>query len=246
MKVPIVIQMSQQRATRNALLDSGATESFMHPRVVHKLQLTTKWLHYLRTIRNVDGMNYRLGEVMDEIRLSIHHENYDRKHRFLVADIGEDDIILGYPFFEAANPLIDWPMGRMHGMVTTTEIRSPIKGPSSWICRIVDTLKKTTVAQQLAEQASRKEEQTWEELVLKQYHKFGSIFSELDSERFPRPRKWDHAIDLKPNAPTSIDCCVYPLSPKEKEEQKEFLAENLRLKRIQRSNSPYTSGFFLI
>jgi hypothetical protein len=96
------------------------------------------------------------------------------------------------------------------------------------------------------EQASSKEEQTWEELVPKQYHQFGSIFSETDSESFPRPRKWDHAIDLKPDAPTSINCHVYPLSPKEKEEQKEFLAENLRLKRIRCSNSPYTSGFFLI
>jgi reverse transcriptase-like protein len=91
-----------------------------------------------------------------------------------------------------------------------------------------------------------KEEQSWEELVPKQYHKFGSIFLEVDSERFPGPRKWDHAIDLKPEAPTSIDCRVYPLSPKEKEEQKEFLAKNLRLKHIRRSNSPYTSGFFLI
>jgi hypothetical protein len=91
-----------------------------------------------------------------------------------------------------------------------------------------------------------KEEKGWEELIPKQYHKFSSIFSEVDSERFPGPRKWDHAIDLKPEAPTSIDCRVYPLSPKEKEEQKEFLAKNLRLKRIRRSNSPYTSGFFLI
>jgi hypothetical protein len=107
-------------------------------------------------------------------------------------------------------------------------------------------LKKTTVAQQLAKQASSKEEQSWEELVLKQYHKFGSIFSEVDSERFPGPRKWDHAIDLKPKALTSIDCHVYPLSSKEKEEQKEFLAENLRLKQIRQSNSPYASSFFLI
>jgi hypothetical protein len=102
----------------------------------------------------------------------------------------------------------------------------------SWIRRIAATLKKTTIAQQLAEQASSKEEQTWEELVPQQYHKFGSIFSEVDSERFPGPRKWDHTIDLKPDAPTSINCRVYPLSPKEKEEQKEFLAKNLRLKRI--------------
>jgi reverse transcriptase-like protein/aspartyl protease len=246
MKVPIVIQMSEWWATRNALLDSGATESFIHPRVVHELRLSTNWLHYPWTVQNVDGTNNKLGEVTDEVWLLIWHENYKEEHRFLVADIGEDDIILGYPFFEAANPLIDWPTRRMCGMITTTEVWPPIKGPSSWICQIMLTLKKTTIAQQLAEQASSKEEQTWEELVPEQYHKFGSIFLEVDSERFPRPRKWDHAIDLKPDAPTLIDCHIYPLSPKEKEEQKEFLAENLQLKCIWQSNSPYTSGFFLI
>jgi hypothetical protein len=88
-------------------------------------------------------------------------------------------------------------------------------------------LKRTTVAQQLAKQATSKEEQNWEELIPKQYHKFGSIFSEVDSERFPGPRKWNHAINLKADTPTSINCRIYPLSPKEKEEQKEFLAENL-------------------
>jgi NADH:ubiquinone oxidoreductase subunit len=180
------------------------------------------------------------------VRLSIRHEDYDEEHRFLVADIGEDDIILGYPFFEAANLLINWPVGRMRRTVIATEVQPPNKGPSSWICWIIMTLRKTTVAQQLAEKALNKEEQSWEELVPEQYHKFGSIFSETESERFPGPRKWDHAIDLKPEAPTSIDCHVYPLSPKEKEEQKEFLTENLQLKRIRRSNSPYASGFFLI
>ena len=43
-----------------------------------------------------------------------------------------------------------------------------------------------------------------------------------------------------------INCHVYPLSPKEKEEQCEFLSQNLRLQRIRHSKSPYASGFFLI
>jgi hypothetical protein len=140
-------------------------------------------------VRNVDGTNNKLGEVTDEVRLSIRHENYDEEHRFLVADIGEDDIILGYPFFEATNPLIDWPVGRMRGMVTATEVHPPSKSPSSWIRRVILTLRKTTVTQQLTEKALNKEEQSWEELVPKQYHKFGSIFSEVESERFPGPRK---------------------------------------------------------
>jgi hypothetical protein len=43
-------------------------------------------------------------------------------HRLLIADIGKDNIILGYPFFEVANPLINWPTGRMRGAVTMTEV----------------------------------------------------------------------------------------------------------------------------
>jgi reverse transcriptase-like protein/integrase-like protein len=96
------------------------------------------------------------------------------------------------------------------------------------------------------EQAMSKKEQAWEELIPEQYHKFSSIFSEKDSERFPGPRKWNHAINLKADVPMLINCCIYPLSPKEKEEQKEFLTENLWLKWIRCSNSPYASGFFLI
>jgi hypothetical protein len=159
--------------------------------------------------------------------MQVFHESHNQIHRFLVTDIGKDDIILGYPFFEVANPMVNWPMGKVHGLLTMAEIWLPAKGCPFWIRRIVTILKKTTIAQQLAEQAMSKKEQTWEELVPEQYHKFGSIFSEKDSKRFPRPRKWDHAIDLKADTPMSIDCCIYPLSPKEKKEQKEFLTENL-------------------
>jgi hypothetical protein len=134
---------------------------------VHELWLSTNRLHHPQTIRNVDGINNKLGEVTDEVQLSIHHKNYNEEHRFLVVDIEKDDIILGYPFFEAANPLIDWPMGRMCGTITTTEVRPPVKGPLSWIRWVVLTLKKTTVAQQLAKQVSSKEEQTWEGLIPK-------------------------------------------------------------------------------
>jgi hypothetical protein len=55
----------------------------------------------------------------------------------------------------------------MCGTITTTEVQPPIKGPLSWIRRITLMLKKTTVAQQLTEQALSKEEQSWEELVPK-------------------------------------------------------------------------------
>jgi hypothetical protein len=64
--------------------------------------------------------------------MKIHHKDHDEIHRLLVADIREDDIILEYSFFEAANPLINWPMGKMHGMITMIEVRPPTKNHSSW------------------------------------------------------------------------------------------------------------------
>jgi len=108
-------------------------------------------------------------------------------------------------------------------------------------------IRKSTVAQQLAiEVNEQKEDKPWQELIPKQYHRHTRVFREKDSEKFPDRRPWDHAIDLKPDAPASINCRVYPLSPKEREEQKKFLATNLRLKRIRRSKSPYASSFFFI
>jgi hypothetical protein len=67
MKTPIVIQMSEQRATCNALLDSRATESFIYPRIIHELQLPTYELKYPRKVRNVDGTNNKLGEMTKEV-----------------------------------------------------------------------------------------------------------------------------------------------------------------------------------
>jgi hypothetical protein len=67
-------------------------------------------------------MDNRLGEVTREVQMQVFHESHDRIHRFLVADIGEDDIILGYPFFEAANLMVDWLMGKVHGLLTMAEV----------------------------------------------------------------------------------------------------------------------------
>ncbi len=215
--------------------------------MIKELSLTTYHLEKPRQVQNIDGTNNQLGEVTKEAKFQIFHENHCQNHHFLIADIGEDDIILGYPFFEAANPMIDWPTGKVHGALVLMEIRlTPVPDMQTKIQKLVDVVKRTNVAQQLAIKALDEQERTWQELVPKQYHKFGSIFSEKDLERFPGIREWDHAIDLKADAPASIDCHVYPLSPKEKEEQKEFLAENLRLHQICHSKSPYASGFFLI
>ena len=78
--------------------------------------------------------------------------------------------------------------------------------------------------QQLAAEAADKVKRPWQHYVPEVYHQFNKVFSEEQSEKFPDNRKWDHAIDLKPDAPPHLDCRVYPMSLKEKEAQKEFIA----------------------
>jgi len=235
---------------------------------VKRLKLVTRKLAKPRKVQNVDGSPNKSGEILEAVELLVNNNSRKASHSFFVANIGRDDFILGYPFFEASNPNVDWSGGCIEGFTTISSINAdawqpPLKGTKrqestpAWVHCIPGweegdeiwlqtRVAKTTVAQQLAEAATDKKKRTWQELVPKRYHRHGKVFSEKASERFPDRRPWDHAIELKEDAPTSINCRVYPLSPKEKEEQREFLSQNLRLQRIRRSKSPYTSGFFLI
>ena len=243
-------------------------ENFIHPRTLRQLCLPTQELERPHDVRNVDGTTNKGGQISQTTTLKIRHNGTETLHKFFITDIGPDDFIFGYPFFESARPNIDWQTGHVSGTTTvssenTAEWRARPKANGrqprtpAWVrqipgwepgdevwCRTI--IGKTMVAQQLAEQAIDKTKRTWQKIVPKCYHKFSRVFSERDSEKFPDRRPWDHAINLKPDAPTSINCRVYPLLPAEKEEQHKFLDQNLRLKRIRRSKSPYTSGFFFI
>jgi RNase H-like domain found in reverse transcriptase/Reverse transcriptase (RNA-dependent DNA polymerase)/Integrase zinc binding domain/Chromo (CHRromatin Organisation MOdifier) domain/gag-polyprotein putative aspartyl protease len=239
-----------------ALLDSGATDNFIDRKTIERLKLKTSRLPKKREVKNVDGSLNLSGSIEEEIHLFVKINDKKRKHRFYVTNLGTEEAILGYPFLEDANPMIDWTKARLD---TKVYLDTPMKkqkkhgvpeeirriegweeGDELWFRTVIG---KTTVAQQLAEGAEHKKSKV---VIPEAYKNFLKVFSEEASERFPDRRTWDHAIDLKSDAPASIDCRVYPLSPKEKEEQREFLETNRRLKRIRRSKSPYASGFFLI
>ena len=78
------------------------------------------------------------------------------------------------------------------------------------------------------------------------YRQFAKVFDEEASHRLPQHQPWDHTIDLKPNAPSSLNCKIYPLTAKEKEALRQWLDEELRKGYITKSKSPYASPFFFI
>ena len=83
-------------------------------------------------------------------------------------------------------------------------------------------------------------------VLLKEYQRHEQIFSEEGAERFPPSRATDMAVKLKPGAPETMDCKIYPMSCAELEEWKNFVAKNKRWGRITDSKSRWASQVFFI
>lgn len=64
-------------------------------------------------------------------------------------------------------------------------------------------------------------------MVPTEYHGHAKVFSEKELEHLPEHKPWDHAIDLKPDAPETMQTKIYPMSLNEQEELDKFLDENL-------------------
>jgi ribonuclease HI len=82
--------------------------------------------------------------------------------------------------------------------------------------------------------------------IPKEYQEFSRLFNDEAADRFPPSREWDHAIDLKPGAPETLDCKVYPMTRDEDTALEKFLDEMVAKGYIRPSKSPYTSPFFFV
>ena len=79
-----------------------------------------------------------------------------------------------------------------------------------------------------------------------QYHKLSKVFSKEASYEFPPTQVWDHSIELKPNAPTTLPGKIYPLSQVKLQELQKIVQEHLKQGTIYPSKSPYAASFFFI
>jgi hypothetical protein len=213
-RINLLLHAKQKWAIKKALLDSGATECFIHPKTVEQLQLKKVILPKPQKVKNVDEMLNQSGEVTKGVVLVVKYNGKPQRHLFYVTNIGENDIILGYPFLKAANPKISWKKGTMEGTMILLAVKSHQEQLIGNMQPI--WLAKTTTATQLAMEAASSNKREWHNFVSSQYHKFKKAFLESALEQFPERKKWDHTIDLKDDTSTSLDCRVYPLSQEEK------------------------------
>jgi hypothetical protein len=272
LRVLIVFHTAQKKVKHLAFLDCGATECFISQHFVNKHKLGVRLMKHPQKLQNADSSPNAGGGLTHYTELKVLTGDKAHLLKFYIANMGGDDIVFGYPWFIASGAQPNWAEGtlpasviirtkgvasgkpmrsvRVAGMRTMIQNQPLLQDGDELYLRIVriDPARaaKTTVAQQLAEQAADKTTRTWDQIVLPQYHAHAKVFSEDAAQRFPESRPWDHTIDLKPDAPNSLDCKVYPLSPTEDITLQKFIDENLPKGYICQSKSQYAFPFFFI
>jgi hypothetical protein len=106
MRIPVSIRTSYFMADKQALVDSGATDNFMHPNFATKMGLGMKELLTPRKIFNIDNTTNKSGKITHYLDLDIYTKGIHREMRFLITDIGSEDILLGYPWLASFEPKI--------------------------------------------------------------------------------------------------------------------------------------------
>ena len=98
-------------------------------------------------VQNVDGTANKDGEILEAVDLLVNNNGKGATHVFFVANIGQDDYILGYPFFEASTPNIDWHGAHIEGITSISTVDASTWTPKAkgtrrqnstpaWVCSI--------------------------------------------------------------------------------------------------------------
>ncbi len=111
MTLCVYLHSKSKRAETVTLLDSGATENFMSLDYAKHLHLPIKTLQEPRRLFNVDGTPNKAGDLKYYTDLGTRTGTSTRTLRYFLSDLGDSRVILGYPWFAAAQPKIDWARG---------------------------------------------------------------------------------------------------------------------------------------
>jgi len=125
MTIRTYVHSSHKRVESSALLNCGATENFMSMDYAKWLKLPIKRLAAPRPLFNVDRTTNRKGDLLFYSDLKMKTGSVTKIMRFFLTDLGHHRIILGYPWFVANQPRIDWAKGWIDASHLPVIISSP-------------------------------------------------------------------------------------------------------------------------
>ena len=137
-----------------------------------------------------------------------------------------DRAILGYPWLKTFNPWINWGEGRILGPEIRIETCSLGKQRGAVLGRVLKVARENPAWEEgdeviiMATSAHTLQQWAIEPNKCKQtiptlpahYQQHAQLFLEEATKRFPPSQPEDLAVQLKPGAPDTINCKVYPLA----------------------------------
>ena len=198
MKVPTAINTRYNTAEIKSLVDSGATHNFVHPRFVRRMKIGMQRLQTAKTLYNVDDTTNKDGKITHYLVLNVQTRGKVKRMTVLVAEIGKEDIILGYPWLAAYEPQFDWAKGTLNGKYHPIILSSTVPDNQSPTIGALQLRNKEKILEQLEEEChgrsiatdlARSTAGTGETTVIPtEYQDLASVFSEEEAERFPPSR----------------------------------------------------------
>ena len=108
MRVPVLICTRYFMAEKKALVDSGATDNFIHPAFAKRLGLMMTSLEKPKKIYNIDNTNNKAGSITHSLELKVTTKGIKKVMRFLITNIGNEDVLLRYPWHATFEPKFGW------------------------------------------------------------------------------------------------------------------------------------------
>ena len=272
LRIPVKISVKNQIIETSAIIDCGATGSFIDPELVALANFPLKKLDQQVKAYNIDRTTNSKGNIVWETNVDLLFPKHQENAKLMVLNLGRKQIILGMPWLKKWNPDIDWvnkriSIPRLIGRRDTAPLRECLPSwtdslaPQRYILRwlgmdadlkTAQRLKKRevwlsgeTIGKVTISTQIAQETKPTEATLLEWCNDFEDVFSEKSHKKLPPHRLYDHVIDLKPNFVPKI-AKVYPLNPLEMETCKSFVKEHLKTGHIVPSKSPQASPFFFV
>jgi len=249
-----------------ALLDSGATATYISPSFIDDHQIPTRKLPLPLYAYNADD-TLNATAITHQAKLVCHFQGHVSTEWFYVTDIGSKTMIIGMTWLRSHNPNIDWRAGTVtfercpstcYGKRSIKDVLDAMVDNASTITEYTSQLGLNLLEHRIEakdhasttwamEAFKTKKVLTLEDIQKGPFAEFADVFDEKTYQELPPHRKWDHKIDLVPDWESKAwKAHTYPLSYKEQQELDKFIEENLANGRIRRSESPLASPMFFI
>ena len=111
--IPVILYGRNKSKEVIAMVDCGATDTFLSSRFVSKNKVKTRKLDKPVPILNIDGSPNVHGSITEVAVLRMDIGSHSEKVVFPITDVGTEDVVIGLDWLRKHNPDIDWEHGSL-------------------------------------------------------------------------------------------------------------------------------------